>query len=203
VQALGKLDCSLAELGADCIALSAHKVHGPKGVGALVMARELALEPLLHGGGQERGVRSGTENVAAIVGFGVAAELAEARRAATHAHLTSLRARFVELLAVQPQVRALAPGAVLLPSIVAVLLPVPAEVAMHHIAARGVIVSAGSACQAAKRELSPALRALGMSDDENRRVLRFSFAATTTESEVDRAAQALTDVLRELAAVAR
>ena len=204
VQALGKLDCSLEELGADCVTLSAHKIHGPKGAGALVLASDFALEPLFHGGGQERGLRSGTENVAAIVGLAAAVESAEKQRVSTHAHLTRLRARLCERFRAGAGLSLLEPGDARVPSIVSVLVPgAPAEVYLHHLEAHGVYVSAGSACQAPKRELSPALRALGMSDEASRHVLRISFGRTTTDAEIERAADALLEVARKLEAVTR
>jgi cysteine desulfurase len=204
VQAFGKLECSPRALGADAVVVSAHKIHGPKGAGALALADEgVAIEPLVHGGGQERGLRPGTENVAAIAGFGAAAEIAERERARTSEHLSRLRAAFVARLREIPGVAPIEPGGAVLVSIVAVRFdPAPAEVAVHHLEARGVLASAGAACQSAKREISPALKALGMSDGDARRTLRFSFARTTTEAEVERAAAALSEVARELAALA-
>jgi cysteine desulfurase len=204
VQAFGKLDCSLTELGADALILSAHKVHGPKGVGALIVAGDFAIAPLVHGGGQERGVRSGTENVAGLVGFGIAAETAEKLRPATVAQLARSRATVCERVRSIAGARVLEPGGVVLPSIAMAIVPgAPAEVVMHHLEARGVFVSAGSACQAAKKELSPALRALGLSVDEGRHVLRISLARTTSDDDVERGCAALIEVVRELAAVAR
>ena len=204
VQAFGKLDCALTELGADCVVISAHKVHGPKGAGALVVAENLPIAPLVHGGGQERGLRSGTENVACIVGFGMAAETAEKLRPATVAQLARLRAIVCARVGTIAGARVLEPGGALLPSIVMAVVPgAPAEVVMHHLEARGVFVSAGSACQASKRELSPALRALGLGSDEGRHVLRISLARTTSAEDVERGCAALIEVVRELAAVAR
>jgi cysteine desulfurase len=203
VQAFGKLDCALGELGADALILSAHKVHGPKGAGAAAFAADVVPEALLHGGGQERGLRPGTENVPAVVGFGVAAESAERSRAGTLRHLRALRERFLARLETLPGVREIAPGGEVLPSIVSLLVPgAPAEVRIHHLDRRGVLAGAGSACQAAKRELSPASRVIGLTDDESRHVLRFSFARTTTMQEVEAAVSALTEVSRELEAIA-
>jgi len=204
VQACGKLDCAPHELGVDAVAISAHKLHGPKGVGALALASEFPIEPLLHGGGQEHGLRSGTENVAGCVGFGEALELAERERESAMARWTQLRATLTERLGAAFGARVLEPGARRLPSILALVWPgAPAEVRMHHLERHGVFVSAGSACQANKRELSPALRALGMSDDDIRSTLRISFGRTTTPQDVERAAQALEQVQRELEQVAR
>lgn len=199
VQAAGKRDCALLELGADALALSAHKFHGPKGAGALVLASPIPLEPLVHGGGQEHGLRSGTENVAACVGLATALELAEQERMAAQAHIQKLRARFVALVSRIDGVRVLEPGAHRLSSIVALVWPgAPAEVRLHHLERLDVFVGAGSACQAAKQELSPALLALGLSEDEARSTLRVSMGRTTTESDIERAAAAFEQVAREL-----
>lgn len=199
-QALGKLDCAPAELGCDSLAFSAHKLHGPQGVGAFVHVGG-AIEPLFVGGGQEHGRRSGTENVAGIVGFAAAARLADAERddtlRATHAARSAMLARLAEAGA-----RELVPGGRGLDAILAVLAPgLPAEVVMHHLERRGVYASAGAACQSRKNEQSPSFAALGLTPDDARSVLRFSFARTTTRAEAEFAAQALVDVRRELEAV--
>lgn len=202
VQGFGKLECSPLELGADSIAISSHKVHGPHGAGALVLAGEFALRPLVFGGGQEHGLRSGTENVPAIVGFGRAAELAERELDATVAACSAARARMREYIESIPGARVLEPGAAAgaqLCSILSTVLPgVPAEVRMHHLETRGVYVSAGAACQARKKERSSALAALGLATAETRFVLRFSFARTTTLDEIDAAIASLREVSREL-----
>jgi len=202
VQGLGKLDLSIREIGADSLALSAHKIHGPKGTGAVVFARAPELRPLVFGGGQEGGRRSGTEDVGGIVGFGLAAELAERELATTSERASAAKEALRRGLAEIPGARLLEPGGACLPTIAAVLLPgVPAEVRMHHLEARGVYVSAGSACNAGKADVSPVLAALGLDASEARRVLRFSFARTTTSDEVDEAVRALLDVERTLEAV--
>lgn len=201
VQGLGKLPLSLEELGADTLGLSAHKVHGPQGVGALVASRELALEPLLHGGGQEGGLRSGTENVAGIVGFGVAAERAARQQARTLAHLGALREQLLAGIERIPGVEPLVVGdaAQQQPGILALRVSgAPAEVWVHHLDARGVVVGAGSACQANKRELSPTLLAAGLAEGEARQVLRISTDASTTPEELERALEVLTPVADEL-----
>jgi cysteine desulfurase len=206
VQATGKLELSLPELGVDSLGVSAHKVHGPKGSGALVLAAGTAPpKPLLFGGGQERGLRGGTENVAGIVGLGQALELGAGLRAETCARTGAARARLVErLAALTGGLRVLAPGAERSPSILAVLLPgPPAEVWMHHLEARGVMTSAGSACHAKTDAISPGLVALGLDGEQAKRVLRFSFARTTTVPEIDAAADALERVAGELGAHAR
>lgn len=199
VQAFGKLDCAPSELGADALFLSAHKLGGPKGAGAAVFAAEPDVGPVLFGGGQERGLRAGTENVAAIVGFGAAAEAAERARSATLARFAALRTRLLERLAGLAGLAVLSSGDAQQPGIVALLVPgAPAEVHLHHLARRGVYVGTGSACQANSKELSPALLALGLSEHDVRRVLRVSFGPATSAAEVERGADALLEVSREL-----
>ena len=199
VQAFGKLDCALAELGVDALFLSAHKLGGPKGAGALVLAPGVSCAPVLHGGGQEHGLRPGTENVAAIVGFGAAARLAEGHRMQLLPRLRELRACLLGRLADLSGLRVIESATAQQPGILALVIPgAPAEVRVHHLAQRGVFVSAGAACQSHARELSPGLRAIGLDDDSIRRVLRLSLGPTTMLEDVERAAQALLEVSCEL-----
>jgi cysteine desulfurase len=189
VQGLGKVDVCLSELGADSIALSAHKVHGPKGVGALCLARQSILpRPLLLGGGQEHGLRSGTQNVAGIVAFGRAAILAEDELGVNAARFASLRSALAA--GIRAPARILSPeGSLTRPidSIALVHAPgIPAEVRVHHLQARGVYASAGAACQARKKEISPSLLALGLDPQTAREVIRLSFSAANTVEEVER-----------------
>jgi cysteine desulfurase len=199
VQGLGKMALSIGELGAHSLSISAHKVHGPKGAGALVLAEGVRLRPLFFGGGQEEGVRSGTENVLGVVGLGVAARLAAESVPTAGEELLRLRTLLEAGLARVRGARLLAPGRERSPAICAVLLPgPPAEVWMHHLEERGVYTSIGSACQAKKRDLSAGLVALGLDQDSARQVLRISFARTTTRAEVEAALDALVDVERAL-----
>jgi cysteine desulfurase len=239
VQAFGKIELSIGELGADSLAISSHKVHGPQGAGALVMRTSSPLRPLFFGGGQERGLRSGTENVAGIVGFGRAAELAASEMDAVSAHLESLRDAFVEGLARIPGARVVEPGAAAnestapstksssapssgirsssarssnfssrarstVAAIVAVIVKgAPSEVRMHHLEELGVVVSAGSACHSHKEEASPSMMAMGLSAEEARSMLRFSFSRATTREDVERGLEALESVCRKLASAGR
>lgn len=210
VQALGKLDLDLEELGADSVAVSAHKIHGPKGAGALVL-REGARRPrpLVFGGGQEDGLRAGTENVAALVGFGLAAELAvqelAATARATRTARSALRAGLSRLHGARELPFAPASTERTVPSVDAICalhIPgIPAEVRMHHLAVHGVFTSPGAACQARRAATSPALLALGLGEYEAREVLRFSFSRFTTPEEVAGAVEALVAVEAELEAV--
>lgn len=199
VQALGKVEVSLAELGVSSLALGAHKFHGPKGVGALVIDAPVKPRPLFLGGGQERGLRPGTENVAGIAGLARAASLADAALSASRAHFTALRDALLAALAPAGFAR-VEPGGPqgTTPAIVALALPgAPAEAWMHHLEARGVYTSVGSACQAKKGGLSPALLALGLDERRARQVLRISFSRHTKAEEVERAAGHLLELARE------
>ncbi len=204
VQGIGKLDLDLEALGGGSYAISAHKIHGPKGTGALVLTDPAKKpRPLVFGGNQENGLRSGTENVAGIVGFASAVEAAVRDVTATHAHLAALRARLAEGLRGIEGTELLDPapasGLVPSPAIAAVRLPgAPAEVWLHHLAQHGVLTSVGSACQARNNALSPALLALGLAADEARSVLRISFSRTSSAADVEAALAALARVAGEL-----
>jgi len=215
VQALGKLSLDVTALFeapgvSGSLALSAHKVHGPKGAGALVFARGARRPaPLVFGGGQEGDLRPGTENVPGIVGFGRAAADATRDLAGDFAALERARFGFERAVAAAlPSARVLVPYAApaererarTSPHVLSLQVPgAPAEVWLHHLEAEGVFASAGSACQAHSKNLSPALLALGLDDEAARHVLRFSFAPETTEADCERAAQALATVAAQLA----
>jgi cysteine desulfurase len=208
VQAFGKMELSIHELGADSLAISSHKVHGPQGAGALITRGSIPLRPLVFGGGQEHGLRSGTENVAAIVGFGRAAELARTELETTCAHLESLRKSCLDRLAKLKRARVLVFSSdrahPTLPAIVAVILPgAPSEVRMHHLEEMGVIVSAGSACHSHKSEASPTMLAMGVSAEDARSILRLSFSRFTTRADIERGIDALEVVCDKLEEVRR
>ena len=202
VQGLGKLALDLDELGVDSCSVSAHKVHGLKGTGAIVTRPGTRLQPLVFGGGQQGGLRPGTENVLGAVAFGAAANLADKRCEQTFAHAALLREQLAAGLSTLDGVDLLEPGSSRLPSICSLLLPgAPAEVWQHHLEAQGVYVSVGSACQSNDSSVSPALLAMGLDAERARRVLRLSFSTLTTEAEVEAALSALSSLLEELGAV--
>jgi len=199
VQGLGKLALDLDELGVDSCSVSAHKVHGLKGTGALVTRPGTRIQPLIFGGGQQGGVRPGTENVVGAVAFGAAAQLADDRCEQTFEHATGLRAQLDHGLRALSGISLLEPGTDRMPSICSLLVPgAPAEVWQHHLEARGVFVSVGSACQSNDSSVSPALLALGLDAERARRVLRLSFSALTTDEEVLAALDALESLAPEL-----
>jgi cysteine desulfurase len=208
VQAFGLLRLRPRVLGADTLALSAHKIHGPKGVGALWVRAGARVEPLWDGGRQERGLRSGTENVPGCVGLGRAAALAvEAQDAGVPADIERARDRLErEILAavadLVPGARATVTGAPRAPHIASLAFPgFPAEPLLHALEARDVYASAGSACASRTRGPSAVLKAIGV--DDHTAVLRFSLCRTTSADDIDAAVDALRGALEELAPLAR
>ncbi len=199
VQAAGLVPLSVRQLGADSLALSAHKLHGPKGAGALWLRPGARVTPLWDGGRQERGLRSGTENLPAQAGFAEAARLAAATDTGRIARLRDqLEA---EIAARVPEARpTVAPGTPRAPHIASVLLPdLPAEPILHALESRGIIAAAGSACASKTRGPSHVLRALRVPDSAA--VLRFSLSRNTADDHPMLAAQALRAAVDEVAAV--
>lgn len=200
-QALGKIALDADALGADSIAIAAHKLGGPKGTGALWLAAGARLAPLWRGGGQEGGLRSGTEDAPGAAGFGLAATLAIAARAEATARWTAMAARLCAAAAASGVAwRDLAAGAPRAPHILALAFEGVAAGALRQVlASRGVHVSSGSACAEAKAgaaKPSTALAAIGL--DPGWGMARLSFGLDTTDAEIDRAAAILSDAVRGL-----
>jgi len=160
------------------------------------------LTPLVYGGGQQGGLRPGTENVAGAVACGTAAELADDCLEQTRKVTAEVRAVLLAGLAELEGARPVEPGDQRVDAVCAVQLPgAPAEVWQHHLETHGICTSVGSACQSLDKDISPALMALGFDAQQARRVLRFSFSRYTTPSEVELALQALCAAASELAAL--
>jgi cysteine desulfurase len=197
VQAVGKIPVNTRALGVDLLALTAHKFGGPKGAGALFVRKGVRLQPLAAGGGQERGRRGGTENVAGIVGLGAAIRLASARLSSEAARLAGLRDRFeAGLLARLPGARIHAANGSRLPTATSAVFPgTEAETLVAALDLEGIAVSAGSACHAGTTSPSRVLLALGLSPAEARATLRFSFGRGSREEDVDRLLEAVPRVV--------
>lgn len=198
VQALGKVAVAVGGAAFDSLSLSAHKIHGPKGVGALWLKRGAKLRPIVHGGGQERGLRPGTEGVPGIVALGLACELAAAARADSAPRMAAQRDRlWATIAAALPSAQRHGDPAHAAPHVLSIGLPgVPAEPLLHALSARGVYVSAGSACHARDKKPSATLRAIGVRDDVG--TIRLSLSRLTTDDEVARAALAVIATVKEL-----
>ena len=202
-QSAGKLPIDLETWDVDLMAFAAHKVYGPKGMGALYVRREpkVNLEPLLHGGGHEQGLRSGTLATHQIVGMGEAFRLAQRQLPAEAPRLTALRERLWTALQQIPGVLLNGHPTRRLPGILNVSFPkVEGESLLY--ACEGLAVSSGSACNAADREPSYVLRALGRDDQLAGASLRFSLGRFSTEAEVDQAAALVIEQYRRLVALA-
>jgi cysteine desulfurase len=191
VQAVGKLPVDVGGVAFDSLALSGHKLHAPKGVGALWLRKGARLKPLVYGGGQERGLRPGTENMPGIVALGLAVELAVAARAEAAPRMARLRDQlWAAIAAGLPAAMRHGDPAAAAPHVLSVGLPrVPAEPLLHALEAEGVYVSSGSACHARERKPSATLRAIGVPDHVG--TIRLSLSRLTTEDEVARAAAAV------------
>jgi cysteine desulfurase len=191
VQAAGKLPLARALLGADLLSLSAHKLGGPQGIGALIVAPEIALAPLQGGGGQERGRRAGTENVPGIVGFGRACALATEGIAAC-ARLAELRDDAERrLLAVAPGARIFGAGSPRLPNTLCIAMSgVPAATQVIALDLAGVMVSAGAACSSGKVRPSHVLRAMGATAEEAASAIRISLGWDSRAADIDHLVEA-------------
>lgn len=196
VQAAGKLALDFTALQADLMTLSAHKLHGPRGIGALLRRADVELTPLLHGGGQEHGLRGGTENLAAIVGFGAAAELAQQELDARIAHMLGLRQRLEQGLHALPGVRIFAEAAPRLPNTVQFALPgYEGEALLMALDRQGIAVSSGSACHSGRGEPSHVLLGMGIARDVAYGAVRASLSKDNTGADVDRLLAVLATLL--------
>jgi len=187
VQAAGKIDIDFAASGADLMSVSAHKVYGPKGIGALIVGADVELQPQQRGGGQEHGRRGGTENLPAIVGFGIAAELAGEERAARAAAALALRLRLEAGLRQVPGVTVFAESAPRLPNTVQFgLLGWEGEALLMALDRAGIAVSSGSACASGSGEPSHVLLGMGLPREIAYRAVRVSLGPGNTDAEIDR-----------------
>jgi cysteine desulfurase len=199
VQAAGKVPINLETLGAQYVSLSAHKLYAPKGIGALYLNRKARYTPLLRGS-QEETRRGGTQNVASIVAFGKAAELATAALLTAPEHIAALRDRFEQtLLSTIQGVRRNGASEPRLPNTSNLTFSgIEAESALLLFDQEGLCCSAGSACSSGSINPSHVLTAMGVTRDEARASLRFSFGRTTTEEEIDRALEIIPRVVAKL-----
>lgn len=199
VQALGKMVVDFAALGVDAMTLSAHKINGPKGVGALVMKKALEIQPLLHGGGHETGLRAGTENLAGIVGFGAAAELQQQEMSDRIAHSGKLRRYTEQELLKIPGVVIFAQQAERLPNTVFFAVRgVEGTTLLMNLDSQGIAVSSGSACSSGSGEPSHVLQAMGVEAGLAYGAVRVSFGNGNSVEEVDLLISALKQEIERL-----
>jgi cysteine desulfurase len=196
VQAVGKVPVDVGALGVDLLTLSAHKLYGPKGAGALFVKRGTKLEALVRGGSQERNRRAGTENVAGIVGLGAAAALCRDELAVDGSRLAALRDRLESLLLAIPGARRNGDGPRVPNTSNLAFEGVDAPSLLLALDLAGVAVSTGAACSAGGLELSHVLLAMGLSVDAVQASLRFSLGRPTTEAEVERVAAVVAECVK-------
>jgi cysteine desulfurase len=201
VQAFGKIDIDAKAIPFDVLTISAHKIGGPKGIGAAFIRRGTVIEPLFHGGAQDRGRRPGTENVAAVIGFALAAELAVAEREEEWRRLERMRDRLERgILERVPDAIIHGRGTPRAPHIVNISVPgTDSESMLMALDLRGIGCSAGSACQSGSVTPSHVLNAIGVSDEIAASAIRMSIGCLTTDACVDR----ITDVFSTLVDKAR
>jgi cysteine desulfurase len=199
VQAVGKVDIDLKAGEIDMLSLSGHKIHGPKGVGALYLRKGVKFTPLIRGGRQERGRRAGTENAAAIVGLGKAAELAAERLGETRAAVGALRDRLeVGVAQAIGECLVLGDRPNRLPNTSDIAFEfIDSEAVLHKLQQHGVAASSGSACASGTMEPSHVLRAMNVRPTALQGAVRFSLSRETTAEEIDRVLAVLPEIVAQ------
>ena len=200
VQATGKIPVDVRKLKVDMYSISAHKIHGPKGVGALFVRKGTSLKPVMTGGGHERNRRSGTENVAGIVGFGEAARLARGGLASEMTRVRDLRDRLEAGLKAKVEfIHVNGENAPRLPNTSNIMVDyAEGEGLVIALDLKGIAASTGSACSSGSLEPSHVLTAIGKTPDERHGSLRFSLSSMTTEEDVDYVLEALPHIVARL-----
>lgn len=200
VQAAGKIPVDVRDLGVDLMSMSSHKINGPKGVGALYIREGLEIMPLIHGGGQESEMRSGTENVHGIVGFGKACELAKKRLPDYQKQVAELRDYLIQkVLAEIPHSRLNGSRTGRLPGNAHfTFFGVNGEDLIIKLDENGIAASTGSACSVKKQKPSHVLKAMGFTYEEITGSLRISLSMQNTKEEMDRTVSTLADIVKEL-----
>ena len=204
IQRFGKCQISPKADGIDLLSASGHKMHGPKGIGFLYVNSRVKIAPIIYGGGQQRDMRSGTENVPGIAGFGVAAKISYEDLAEKQRHILALKKALIEgllkldnvaLHGIMDRDGALSIEDGALHIVAAAFIGVRSEVMLHTLEEKGIYVSAGSACSTHKRTPSPTLVAIGASKEQVESTIRFSFSDENTLEEIDYTLEILEEVL--------
>ncbi|MCQ2542914.1 MAG: cysteine desulfurase [Lachnospiraceae bacterium] len=197
VQAYGKIKLNPKKMGIDLLSVSGHKIHAPKGIGFLYISENVKMKPLINGGGQQRNLRSGTENVCGIVGIGTACEQIFKNFEEDNKRMRELRNYMLNLLSDIEGVSVNgADDEHSAPHIISVSVEkIRAEVLLHSLEEKGVYVSSGSACASNKPAISATLQAIGVKKELLDSTIRFSFCVNTTKEEIDYAISCLKDTL--------
>jgi len=202
VQAVGKVDLDVKELGIDLLSISSHKINGPKGVGALYIKNGIKINPFIYGGGQENGLRSGTENVASIVGFGKACQLGKDNLKQNISHMRNLRNKLINMAMMEiPKVTINGNQDQRIPNNAHfTFLGVNGEDLIIKLDEHGIAASTGSACSVKIQKESHVLKAMGFSHEKINGSLRLTLGISNTESEIEKTIEILKKVVKELRA---
>lgn len=193
VQAFGKIRFTPKKIGADLLSISGHKIHGPKGSGVLYIKEKTLIRPIIYGGGQQKAMRSGTENVPAIAGMGLAAELMYKNHETKMEYIRGLKKAFIEKVTKLENVFDNSGEA---PHIASVsFVGIRSEVMLHALEERGVYVSSGSACSSNKPHVSNVLKAIGLDSTKLESTLRFSFSEFNTMEQIEYAVKVIEEIL--------
>lgn len=194
IQAYGKMDCRPKAWKADLLSVSGHKIHGPKGIGFLYIKEGTRIKPVLWGGNQEKGMRSGTENVPGIVGMAKAAEVIYQNHQEKIASIRKVKEHFISR--VMKEVEQVRDNSGQAPHVASISFPgVRSEVLLHALEDRDIFVSAGSACSSNKPAVSGTLKGIGLTKEYYESTLRFSFSVYNTVEEADLCVEALKELL--------
>lgn len=198
-QAAGKIEVDIKQLPVQLMTLSSHKLYGPRGVGALIIDKNIEIDPIIIGGGQEKNMRSGTENIAAIVGFGKAAELAKRDLQSRSVLLSQLQSQLEKGLNKIPSARIFAEKAKRLPNTTLFAIEgIEGETLLMQLDRKGYAVSSGSACHSSKIEASHVLQAMGVDDRTGSAAIRVSLGIDNTPAEVECFLTAVNEILESL-----
>ncbi|MFA5186216.1 MAG: IscS subfamily cysteine desulfurase [Patescibacteria group bacterium] len=198
-QAAGALDLDVEKLHVDLLTINGSKIYGPKGVGLLFVRRSVSLEPIVYGGGQERGMRSGTENVPGIIGLAAALELAQAEKEKENVRLTKLRDKLIEGLLKIPKTRLNGHATERLPNNVNVsFMDIEGEAAVLYLDAQGIYCSTGSACASSTLDPSHVILAIGVSYEAAHGSLRFTLGRSTKSTDIDYVLKTIPGIVEKL-----
>lgn len=200
IQSFGKIECNIKKLNIDMFTMSSHKIHGPKGVGCIYVKKGINLQPLLIGGGQEKNIRPGTENVPGIVGFGIACEDIGKNLRNNKENMIKLRTDFLNrILSEIPNASYNGSDDSFAPHILNISFKnIRGEVLLHVLESNDILVSTGSACSSRNKSYSHVLKAIGLSDSNMEGTIRFSLSKYTTKEELDYVLEILKKSVLEL-----
>ena len=199
VQAFGKIPIRIKDWGIDAFSFSGHKIHGPKGIGGLYINKDLKLNPVIYGGNQERGFRSGTENVPGIIGLGKAVEIMSNNFEEERDHVRNLKLYFMDRLKEIEKIRINSPDEYSSPYILNVSFEyVRGEVLLHYLENKGIYVSTTSACSSKGTKKSHVLQELGLTDLQVEGAIRFCLSYEITKEDIDYTIDVLKDSVEEI-----